>query len=137
MKHKGKITISRPQYGSGKKKISIQVEDEIAGIRFLEIEIDYDNFAEAITGLAYIDCEFDVFGLCNVGKKIEHKTELIQSDFKEYGKPSEEYINNILKPYEVDGWIASRYLGSKDSRTHNDNGCIFKFNFSRWVDIND
>ena len=72
--NKGKLTISRPSFGSDKEVIAISVIDKDAVVEFLEIEIDLDEFARCITGLSNIDCNFETRYLEVVGKKREQDT---------------------------------------------------------------
>lgn len=132
MKHRAALTISRPSYGTGEKKISITVKDKDAGIRFLEIEIDYDTFAEALTGLSESDCMMTVRGLENVGKNIERK------EFK-FKMPDCGYHNvkdvaaQEAEKLAPEGWKVSTYFGSKDSFFEKDGERHAKTTISRWV----
>ena len=70
---KGKITISRPQFGDGRKAISITVKDVDSRVRFLDIELPLGEFAECLTGLSEVTCNIETRGLKNVGKKVSIK----------------------------------------------------------------
>lgn len=102
---KGKISIARfmsnrePERG-----ISITVEDELSGVRFLEVTMSAETLGNVITGLGGQDCEFELRGAELIGLKQEHKEESIAvPEFP--GRLSEKQINLLLSPYEVDGWM--------------------------------
>ena len=73
MKHDAKLTISRPSYSGGDKKILITVEDKDAVTGFLTIEISYENFASCLTGMGMSPCVMEVRNLECVGLKRETK----------------------------------------------------------------
>ena len=60
---KGSISISRPSFGDGRQKISIQIKDIDSRVSFLDVEIDLDLFSSALTGLSEQACDFKVRGL--------------------------------------------------------------------------
>lgn len=108
----GKITISRPSYGSGKKKIAISVKDVKSVNKFLEIEMDYADFAEALTGLSEVPISFETRGLENVGKMrvVERRSVVVPQS----------YSRGHIQKYLVDnrqeeGWLLNTYLGSQNS----------------------
>lgn len=99
MKIDTNITISRPQTNFDYKKIVIGIKDADAGITFLEVELDYDAFTEAITGVGYVPCKSTVRNLNLVGSKREVKTETIPI-------PDENLdLEKLIAEYEQDGWI--------------------------------
>lgn len=107
---KGNITISRPRPSD---YIQIEFGDELSGRRFLRARVKLADFAEALTGLGYVDCEFDLTPN-EVGKKREIKIERIQVDGYSF---TDEQKTVILAPYEVDGWVAQRLnLGDHHKR---------------------
>lgn len=131
--HKAKLTISKPSYGDDKRKISIQVKDVDARIRFLKIEIDYDKFTECLTGLADIDCEMEFRGLQNVGKKIETKQlefKIGDVDYCEMKKVAHKTAKSIVS----DEWSCSDYYGSKDSFFMKDGKQWARTTASKWVE---
>ena len=108
---KGKISLGR--YNNANDiplQIHIRLEDDLSGVEFLSIEMSLENLANLITGMGYLDCEFQLRGLDKVGLTREHKIEIIElpDDFRSYEKDVEEKITNILQYYEVDGWIGRR-----------------------------
>jgi len=114
---KGIFNISRPTYGDGRRKIVISIEDEAAGVRFLEAEIDYDVFAMAITGMGHQRCDVVVKNLDLVGK-VEEREKIsfpIAGDMWSRTQITDEAWSEAVKDIEVDGWVVSKYLGSQNS----------------------
>ena len=111
---KGAITISRPSFSSGKEVISIKVEDYESGIRFLDIEIGYSDFARLITGLSGIHCDMTVRGLANIGKVKEQKT--IEFKIPDYHISSRngDAIKEA-KNHTHDGWTCDNYFSRQSS----------------------
>jgi len=132
-KLKGKITISRPCYGDGTKLILISVHDELSGISFLEVEIGYSNFAEALTGIGYVDCELVTRNLGNVGKRVERKK--IEFELPEkYRYANIETIKKIAKKHIPEGWKSNFYFGSKESFYYKDNIRFARLQIFRYID---
>lgn len=103
MKLQGKITISR--YTGGKKGtgITIKVEDELSHCEFVSIELTAEVLGNALTGLGWQPCEFDLHAE-RVGKRLEHKTEVLPIRINAYNN-REKLAKEALKPYEKDGWV--------------------------------
>ena len=129
---KGKLTISRPSYGDGRRKISINVKDVDAGIRFLELEIDLDSFAEAITGLSEIECDLKVMALHNVGKKIERNKiefKLPSDDICDRKYLAEEELDKVIP----EGWSSMETFSSQNSFFKVDGEPWARANIMRWI----
>lgn len=132
MKHDAKITISRPNCSSGRKYISIRIDDADAEINFLDIEIGLEEFSEALTGLGSTPCKMEIRGLENVGKKIEREVlefVLPSGEFRSKEEAVREAIKNC-----PDGWTPSLYFGSQTSFFDRDGKRMARCNISRWVD---
>lgn len=134
MKHKGKLTISRPQYSDGTKLINISLIDDDANIQFVDVEIPYDEFTEVITGMSRVNCNFEVRNLSNVGKVKEQRdiSVPIEDDYNKENRIKNACIE--LDKVVPKGWSYSTYFNSQNSFTKRDdvlyaNTCIF-----RWVD---
>lgn len=134
MKHKAKITISRPQRGDGVKEIRIAVRDDAAGIWFLELKIDPSDFAECITGLASMPCEMTFRGLENVGKVVERGTIEFKIPCEMYSKDRKNMAIKAAVGHTPQGWIASDYYGSQDSFFTKDDEPWARTSIHRWVD---
>jgi hypothetical protein len=101
---KGKITITRPSYSDSRRAISITMHDESSGTQFLDVEIGMAEFAEAITGMSRIPCEFQLFAR-NVGKIHEHKAVSVFVPAQRH-KTTPEIVRAAVAEHEVDGWMA-------------------------------
>ena len=113
---KGNITLSR--YDSNYEDthpIHLKVEDKDSGTQFIDIGMTLKDFAFLITGMGYIDCQFELRGLDVVGKKREHKKESVSLPPGMF-LPTKEQAKELIKPFEVDGWI-----GSIDDATNHHN----------------
>jgi len=128
---KGNVTISRVNTGDG-QYMEIRITDGSSGTEFVEAKLSLENFAQAIIGLGYVECEIETRRLDLVGKKREHKTEMVACNGWELDRKDESAINNVLAPYEIDGWIGSHYdmKNSKNYRGHE----TVKVSFTRYVD---
>ena len=100
----GEISISR--YTSG-DKVKITIEDSTSRVDFLTIEISVEDFASALFGTANRKCEFSLTNPELVGKVYEYKKVLVPVDG--YKRFSEEEMDGLLSPFEVDGWKGRRY----------------------------
>lgn len=133
---KGKLVISRPTYSDGdhEEDVRIELTDEIAACRAVEISIPLADFARCLVGSLYVACEFDFNDSGNVGKVYEHKTEAVPlPDFGSHRRKG--WAALAIRPFEVDGWIG--YV--KDAENHHQqfqkNGKWFaSVTFHRWVD---
>lgn len=127
-KLEGKITITRDSTDT----INISIEDRASGLRLLECKMELEYFAKAITNLAFQPCAINYYGSLNIGKKRELKQEFVTltDGFHSFEKE----IKTLVKPYEVDGWLASSY--DTDSYNHHhttDKG--YSVTFIRYVDL--
>ena len=130
---KGKITLGR--YASNYEDINpirFQLEDDKSGVLFLDVKMTLKDFALMITGLGYIDCEFELKNSELVGKTREHKTENIV--VRDAWDITEEEKLEALKPFEVDGWIGSKYDISNHNNIVKGLSNTYKVGFTRYVD---
>lgn len=107
---KGKLTISRANSNRGPGYIKINLIDDISGCRVAEVHIDPASFAEALTGLGRVECEFDppprIAGL--IGAQHEHKSVPVRLPDGYALKPDDPEVIAALAEHEVDGWRADR-----------------------------
>lgn len=129
----GKITISKTSDNRGNKDIRIRIEDDASYINFVEARMSLENFAEALTGLGFVDIEFDVRGLENVGKTRERKT--IEINLGKIGYDVDRKSLAMIKARELesDGWVCDGYFSSQDSFYHKDGNTYCRANFLRYV----
>lgn len=132
MKHKGRLSITRPRGGSGPEVISIRLVDDDAGIEFVQVEVELAAFSDCLTGLADTDCEFEVRGLENVGKRIERETiEFLMPDC-EFGNRKSVAKEEAMK-VTPEGWTPKLYFGSQDSFFQREGKDYARTHIVRWV----
>ena len=107
---KGSITITR----SSRDVICIRLEDDNSRIGFLELEMQPEDFAMALTGLGYQPIEFTVRGLENIGKfKVSERRTITCPGKDLYDRSKlEKWLEENAKE---DGWNVLTYLGSQGS----------------------
>lgn len=134
MKIKGKISISRITSNTPRGSwVRISLEDENSYTRFLDVDIDFEQFGNVVTGQSDRPCDIELRGLDLLGKKHEHKIEFI----KFFRDADKEENNKVIDAYEVDGWEARRsdlknhhnYVAAKSDE---DQEC-YKISFVRYV----
>ena len=130
---KGKITISRPK-GRGCDYITISASDSASGIEFVEINVKYSEFAEALTGASYKSCDFELRGVERVGMKRENKTESVFIPNTIAYKDTEAIRAEVAK-HEVDGWIGYIPDASNNHRMTKStkDGAYYTVGFTRWL----
>ena len=141
MKIKGRLSISRitsnePRGGW----IRITLEDGSSSVQFAEVDIDFKQFGQAISGMSGQLCDIELRQLDLVGKKMEHKFELVPVPITLDKKDKKliKLIETIFAPYEIDGWVARRddifnyhnYRGSHSSLNDYDS---YEVSFTRYI----
>lgn len=100
---RGKITISRYSNSDETDPIHITIEEVDSSIQFVDVSMTLEDFAQALTGLGFVDCGLTFRALDKIGKIREHKVEPIYiGDRYNF---TEEESKELIKPFEVDGWI--------------------------------
>lgn len=129
----GNVLMSKASSSEG-QRMHITIEDKISGCRVLEIYMSLEEFAKALTA-SYGEATIEHFPNSPVGKKHEHKTEVVpipkKDEFHLRNKP--ERVKELLKPFEVDGWRGN----TSDMTNHH---CFVpnkgqSVGFHRYVDI--
>ena len=104
----------------GSEYTSIEIEDEKANTRFLQIRLTPEQLSMCLSRQACVPCEIELKGIDKIGKKHENKS----FDFeipKELSSPGYGDIDNSQKLAEIaqkqlkDGWIAEPYFRRQDS----------------------
>ena len=106
-----KVTISRPQYGDGRERMSITICDADSRVQLIELEMQLDDFTRAITGRGEspaVVTQFtkeDHYG--KFGKIL--KTRRVECDRVSYDKDVQknEVIRHFNKNHLPDGWEIS------------------------------
>jgi len=130
---KGKITISKSQDNHGHKDIRISITDDSSNITFFDGRMSLTNFSEALTGLGYVDIDFDVRGLESVGKTVERNTIEIFLGKVPYSEDRKKLALLESSKLESDGWLSVGYFGSSDSFFWKDDGLYCRAKFARYV----
>jgi hypothetical protein len=108
MKLRAKVDISRWMRGDS-GDIEIVLRDELSGVAFASIEIDFADFARAtILSRAAVPAKVELRGTEYLGCVRENKTEHIHIPGGVYADGWSERIEAAIKPFEVDGWVGSR-----------------------------
>lgn len=138
---KGKLTISRPQ-GSrldDEPHISITLMDADSGCEAVEVRINLASFAEALTGMGHVACEFSWNDSGIIGKIREHKqVEVFIPDGDHHKSLS--IIRAAIAEHEVDGWEGRDMDGRNSHRwtrtppPKGKKGMWTMVTFERWVD---
>ena len=128
MQIRGKISILFETSG-----LKIEVYDEAACIRFLEIKLDQEQTCEALARLAHTPCVIEARELQNVGKVRESRDFTFQmpDDAVYRDKKVAQRLANELCP---DGWRASTYFGSQNSFYTQDGKEYARTTIHRWVE---
>ena len=127
----GKITISRYNDFRNKEPIHITITDEKSGVTFCDIEMSLESFSRAITGLSLQECNISIHNIDRIGMKREMKKEFIKISKGSFGLSDNEK-EELLKPYNIDGWIGSKYdIGNHHNFSHKNDA--YKVGFTRWV----
>ena len=104
----GQLTISKVSSSNGEKLIRIEVKDNKSRCIVIEVRCDLLSFAEAITGLAYVDCKIEFNDSGIIGKEHQVKDETITFPCHRYQCKNEEdwllIVEGVLAPYEMEGW---------------------------------
>jgi hypothetical protein len=132
----GKLTIAR----TSNHEIRIYLEDASSGVPIVCVKCTPEDFGNAVTGLGDAPCSvgYRTEAWAVVGKRHEHKEELIEVQGA-WGRLSAGECQNILAPYEIDGWIGD----PSDLNNHHrlgrsvDGTAIARVGFHRHVDANE
>jgi len=134
---KGHISISRTSGHNITHPIRIEIIDDISGSTFAIAELTLENYAEAITGLAYADCNLQYYEDAPVGKTREIKKEQIDiTEMNIYIKPKdqEKTAKIFLTPYEIDGWKGDASdLFNHHKQSRKDNKTFANVMFVRYI----
>lgn len=129
----GKITITRRNVSKGSDYINISIRDNLSSIEFVDIDISFASFAEAITGRGFVPCSLKVNHLDCVGKKYEGKR--FEFEMPEHSLGNRKDIaNQTAKELCPDGWIPRYYFGSQDSFFEKDGKKYARCYIERWLD---
>jgi hypothetical protein len=133
MKINGKITILSSEDG-----VSIEVYDWDSTNTFCRIFLTPAQFCQAMSRLAHTECKTEVFDLDIVGKKMEHKENIIDLGFEyekvKWGEERIKYAKKTAKEQCPVGWISDGSFRSQGSFFEKDGKYFARDIIRRWVD---
>jgi hypothetical protein len=133
----GTICVSRPQRGDGRAEIRIELTDATSRVHFLEVSVDPAALMEAITGLGYQPCVFELRGIENVGKTAENTTGKVFVPKCEW-KDRESVARSAIDAHELtaQGWFGyvSDACNHHKLTRHEDGGDWYTVNFHRFIE---
>ena len=129
---KGKITISRVTSNTEGSYVEVRFQDDGASIEFAIAKLTMEQFAQAITGRGYVDCEIEVRGLDLVGKKMEHATIEFPIPKADY-KHRKESATKAAAAYIPEGWVLSDSFSSQGSFFTRDGQEFARATIRRWI----
>lgn len=121
MQLNGKLTISRVLTNTAEDYIQIIIQDDLSCAQYCKVQVSFDNFAQALTGLALVNCLHETRGLSVIGKKRENRSAIVsipdailEPAVLVLGDSSRERIENLVdfvkSQVEVDGWELSSHF---------------------------
>lgn len=112
---------------------SITIEDEISGIEFLKIDMCFEELGKFVAGTTG-EMNFQTRGINNIGKTRETKRETIPIPENFFGQFTDIEAKELIKSYEVDGWVGSTYDLNNQRKTVKENGKTGRLvSFTRYI----
>ena len=146
-KLKGKIIATRVHHmnvhstaQSCEECMSIDIEDDISGLRVCEVRMSMSEFTKMLTA-SHAKCEiFRVKG-APIGQKYENKKVFIPHRLSSRVKNDETLAEakDMIEPLEVDGWNGRvEDLFNWNNRATDDKGIEgYNVNFFRWIEVDE
>lgn len=112
--------------------IRISLHDNASGIEFVSARMDCEDFAKAVTGLAYVPISGDVRGVEYLGKTHVSEPRTIFCPLKTHRKDAlVEWLKNNA---QEDGWILDTYLNSQNSVISDGKGCRLNYRVHKYIE---
>lgn len=125
-----RLTISKVCSNVEKDYITIRLEDGDSSIRIIEAKVSLENFAKALTGMSYIQCESEVYLTDEIGKIHEHKEIPVELPYD----ASKEKFEEAVKEFCIDGWITDyRHFKSSQKKSPTNKPGHYYVGFHRWI----
>ena len=124
-----KISISRNNHD----EIGIEIKDDKSGLRIIEVKMDLESFALAITGLSYSPAKIDFkptqFIIDNIGKKREVKSFFVDKVSSYEKADQEEKVDFEFNKSGLaeDGWMIHGYGTSSQQPGKQHRANIYRF----------
>ncbi len=129
MNIKANISISR----WSNDRIGITIQDEASNIQFVDVSMNFSDFAEAITGHSNMPCEGEVRGLQYVGMERVCENRTVEYPLGGYNKAD---MRAWLETNcQEDGWLVNGYLGSQSSVIHKDGKTFLNYSVTKYVPV--
>jgi len=131
---KGKITISKT-YGNydNPRPVRITITDTDANIDFAEINLSLEEIAEALLGLAHVECEITTHDLKNVGKTREMDTLIVKFP-EEINYPTKQDAHDFAIQQMPETWELRDSFTSQKSFFEENGKKYARANIIRWVE---
>lgn len=131
---KGKITISKT-YGNydNPRPVRITITDTDANIDFVEVNLSLEEIAEALLGLAHVECDIVTHDLHNVGKLRQMNTLIVRFP-DNINHPTKQDAHDFAIQQMPDSWELRDSFTSQKSFFEEDGWRYARANIVRWVD---
>jgi hypothetical protein len=135
---KGKITIAR-RTGGEKDRIVIHLEDVSSIAPVFSVEMSPEDFGNAIAGLAFRECEYELYGGVEVAGKVRQIERgfhtFKRNEFSEmFGYNKEKVKKWLIENKQREGWKLSVYLETQSAIKYIADGVLVYFDYIRYVD---
>lgn len=128
----GTFRIGLVRCSHGPDYYCVDISDNKSGVRVAEVRLTLEQFAMAIGSQVISDAEVEYGPLDKVGMKHEHKSE--QVAIEDCGhKEFEAMLRKAVKPFEVDGWVASVDRSCNHHRICRGDPKLYTVSFHRWI----
>jgi len=126
-KLKGNITISKRTSNIQGSYMAITISDRLSGDRIIGCELSLTDFAEVLTGLAFVECGFKLHDVKNVGNKRMIKSACCERVLNK--ERQKELVAYDAKEYLSEGWSVH-----SDGTTTQQNGKLHRYTLIKYVE---
>lgn len=120
--------------------LEMTFRDDSSAITFMTVKFDLKNVHEMLHGISSVECDIELNGIENVGKKLEidkfsfEIPEELKYDNDRRKKLYEMALEKFPDHLKEEGWEIKPYLGSQSSFTRNKEGkSLVNFTIKRYV----
>lgn len=132
-----KLKDGRITFLVGHDSTTIELIDNEANTTFARVTLTPGQLSQALSRLAYTECEIDIRGLKKVGKKrISERLEFPLTGH-DYGKDRKEKAIAEAKRLCPVGWTPSLHFGSQTSFFNKGGEAWARTTILKWIDLND
>jgi hypothetical protein len=130
IKRKASFTITRPRNLHDEKDyVTLELIDDTSRRVVTKIFVELHDFAQALFGLAYQNCEYEIRSDPSLWGKRKERKQIVLPSPKSYDRSAQRReLKEAAKSYEVDGWTAD-VDGALNSQHPS------AVTFSRYVDV--